>query len=97
MHNVICAGTRTQEENLQIIKKAGIPMKIVHGDKDQVVPVECSYNMKSRVPYAEIQIMNGEDHNSIIIGREKEFTRELEGFWFSASRNNSWTMEQWAD
>ncbi|KAJ1699167.1 hypothetical protein LUZ63_007679 [Rhynchospora breviuscula] len=85
MHNVICGGAKTQDKNLEIIKKAGISVKIIHGDKDQMVPTECSYNMKSSVPHAELQIMNGHDHNSMIVGREKELTRELEEYWLSAS------------
>ncbi|KAJ3682968.1 hypothetical protein LUZ60_013195 [Juncus effusus] len=88
MHNVICGGAKLQDRNLEIIEKARVSMKIIHGDKDRVVPIECSYGVKSNVQSAELRIMNGKDHNTVIFGREKEFTRELEEFWVSVLAGN---------
>ncbi|XP_072961158.1 probable lysophospholipase BODYGUARD 4 [Typha angustifolia] len=81
MHNVICGGAKLQDKYLEVVKRAGISLRIIHGDKDQVVPVECSHNMKSKVPFADLQILNDADHNTVIVGREKSFSRDLEKFW----------------
>ena len=89
MDNVICGRAKTQDKNVQIIRKAGILVNIIHGNKDKMVPIECSYDLRSRIEHVELRIMNGQDHNSAIVGREKEFTKLLEEFWFSAPKTNS--------
>ena len=49
-------------------------MRVVHGDGDQVVPVECSSrHLKTKLPRAELRIMGGRDHRTVVFGREKEF------------------------
>ncbi|KAJ3682970.1 hypothetical protein LUZ60_013197 [Juncus effusus] len=80
MPNVICGGVKLQDRNLEIIEKGGVSMKIIHGDKDRVVPIECSYGVKSTVEGVELRIIKGKDHNTVIFGIEREFTRELEEF-----------------
>ncbi|WOL06807.1 putative lysophospholipase BODYGUARD 4 isoform X1 [Canna indica] len=84
MHNVICGGAKSMDKYLEVVRKAKIPVKIIQGDKDQVVPLECSFNLKAKLDPAELKIVNGRDHSSVIVGREEAFTRELEDTWFSS-------------
>ncbi|KAL5547043.1 hypothetical protein UlMin_006730 [Ulmus minor] len=83
MHNVICGGIKFTERYFQVLSDARVKICVVQGDKDQVLPVECSKNIKERVPNVEVSIVRGANHSTIILGREKEFTRYLEHIWAS--------------
>nr|XP_051213594.1 probable lysophospholipase BODYGUARD 4 isoform X2 [Lolium perenne] len=82
MHNVICGGAGVQDRNLEVLAAAGVPVRVVHGDGDQVVPVECSSrHLKLKLPRAELRVLGGRDHRTVVFGREKEFAEELREFW----------------
>ena len=87
MHNVICGAMKLMDKHLEVVNKAGISVKIIQGDKDQVVPLECSYNMKSKLPLVDLKIITNADHNTVMIGREKVFTRDLEQIWFASIKS----------
>lgn len=86
MHNVICGGAKLQDRNLEAIEAAGIPVKVIHGGKDQVVPVECSHQLKVKLPRAELHLMGGCDHRTVVLGREKGFADELRAFWSGSQK-----------
>uniref|UniRef100_A0ACD5WQS9 Uncharacterized protein n=1 Tax=Avena sativa TaxID=4498 RepID=A0ACD5WQS9_AVESA len=95
MHNVICGGAGAQDRNLEALAAAGVPVRVVHGERDQVVPVECSSrHLKSKLPRAEIRIVGGRDHRTVVFGREKEFAEELRDFWSACEKP---TMDAWCD
>ncbi|PON85924.1 Alpha/beta hydrolase fold [Trema orientale] len=83
MHNVICGGTKLMESCFKILTKARVRICVIQGDQDQVVPMECSDNVKTMAPNAEVNIIRGANHSTIILGREREFTRYLEHIWAS--------------
>ncbi|GJN10641.1 hypothetical protein PR202_ga28752 [Eleusine coracana subsp. coracana] len=85
MHNVICGGASLQDRNLQAVEAAGIPVQLVHGVDDQVVPVECSRHLKAKLPRAELRIMHDRDHSTVILGRARGFAQELRAFWSRSS------------
>ncbi|KAJ8491545.1 hypothetical protein OPV22_013266 [Ensete ventricosum] len=85
MHNVICGGAKLVDEHLEALRKANLPVTVIHGDKDRLVPMECSYNLKSKLPHADLKVINGRDHSTVILGREKMFTDQLEQIWFSST------------
>lgn len=68
---------------LQVLSKAGVKVVVIHGDKDNVVPLECSNNIQMVVPNAEVTIIKNADHSSVLLGRERDFTRRLERIWES--------------
>lgn len=76
------------DKYLETLKISGVKMNIIQGSKDQVVPLECSSNMKMKVADAEVKVIANADHSSVVIGREKEFTRDLEQFWVSITNSN---------
>ncbi|KAF2288141.1 hypothetical protein GH714_004632 [Hevea brasiliensis] len=47
MHNVICGGAKFLDENLDRLMKSGVKFCVIHGDCDNVVPLECSESIKS--------------------------------------------------
>ncbi|GJN33457.1 hypothetical protein PR202_gb22060 [Eleusine coracana subsp. coracana] len=85
MHNVICGGASLQDRNLEAVDAAGIPVQLVHGVDDQVVPVECSRHLKAKLPRAELRIMHDRDHSTVILGRARDFAQELRAFWSRSS------------
>ncbi|KAJ6822830.1 putative lysophospholipase BODYGUARD 4 isoform X1 [Iris pallida] len=93
MHNVICGAANSMDEYLKVMKIAGTPFKVLQGSKDQLVPHECSFNIKVKVPHAELHVITGANHSTVIIGREKAFTRELEEFWFSSTEHGMHKIE----
>ncbi|KAK6146513.1 hypothetical protein DH2020_020382 [Rehmannia glutinosa] len=58
---------------------------IYHGRDDELIPVECSYNVQSRIPRAHVKVLENKDHITIVVGRQEAFARELEGIWKNAS------------
>lgn len=88
MHNVIC-GVKSIENYLEVLSEAGVKICVVQGDQDQVVPLECSYNIKAKAPNAEIDIIKNANHSTVIISREREFTRYLERIWASHVDGNA--------
>ncbi|KAF8041271.1 hypothetical protein BT93_A0014 [Corymbia citriodora subsp. variegata] len=81
MHNVICGGAKFMDDYLEGLRKSRARIVINHGDHDQVVPLECSNNIKMKIPHVEIDIIPNVDHTRVILGREQAFTRKLEHVW----------------
>ncbi|KAF4397039.1 hypothetical protein G4B88_008885 [Cannabis sativa] len=85
MHNVLCGGNKLMEKYLRVLSEAKVKICVIHGDKDKIAPVECTYNIKRMAPNAEINIIRGANHNTIILGRENDFTTNLQLTWASSS------------
>ncbi|CAA6661921.1 unnamed protein product [Spirodela intermedia] len=85
MHNVICGVAKSTERFLEALSRSGVPACLIHGSEDRVVPVECGYAMKLKVPHLDLRVISGADHSSVITGRERDFTADLERFWFSSA------------
>lgn len=83
MHNVICGGAKFLDGYLEVLRAAGAKIRVVQGREDQVVPVECSLNMKMKDPDIELHILPDFDHNTVISSRAEDFARDLERFWAS--------------
>ncbi|KAF8680770.1 hypothetical protein HU200_045616 [Digitaria exilis] len=95
MHNVICGGAALQDANLEAVQAAAIPVMLIHGVDDPVVPVDCSrHHLKAKLPRAQLRLIPGCDHTTVVSGRERSFAQELTAFWSSgcsvlASHNRS--------
>ncbi|KGN59355.1 probable lysophospholipase BODYGUARD 4 [Cucumis sativus] len=81
MHNVICGGAKLMDGYLDELTKAGIKIDIYHGNRDVVAPIECSYNLKKKAVDATVNMVINANHQTIILGREREFTEDLESIW----------------
>ncbi|KAL9247090.1 hypothetical protein vseg_020558 [Gypsophila vaccaria] len=84
MHNVICGGAKYIDECLEILSQNGAKMNVIQGDEDQVVPLECSFNIKSKVSDADVKILPKKDHITVVLHQTKEFTQMLESIWGSS-------------
>ncbi|KAK9191081.1 hypothetical protein WN943_019692 [Citrus x changshan-huyou] len=85
MHNVICGAAGHIDGYLETLVKSGVKVCVIHGDRDQTAPVECSHYIKTKVPDADINIISKAGHKTVIFRRTKEFTRSLERVWASSA------------
>ncbi|KAK6232728.1 hypothetical protein SCA6_002801 [Theobroma cacao] len=84
MHNVICGGVKFMDDYLEILNRSTVKVCIIHGDQDPIVPLDCSVNIKMKFPYVELNIIQNADHGTVILGRKKDFTENLERIWASS-------------
>ncbi len=64
--------------------KRSLPLLLIHGKLDTTVPLEDSKRIKGKCPGVELEIIDGEDHMSILsneksIRRIEKFLREVTG------------------
>ncbi|KAH6790670.1 alpha/beta-Hydrolases superfamily protein [Perilla frutescens var. frutescens] len=86
LHNVICGSAGKIEGYLEVVKNGvKCDITIFHGRNDELIPVECSYNLQSRIPRAHVKVVDDKDHITIVVGRQEAFARELEAIWRNAS------------
>ncbi|XP_021282513.1 probable lysophospholipase BODYGUARD 4 [Herrania umbratica] len=84
MHNVICGGAKYMHDYLEILYRSRVKVCLIHGDQDAVVPLDRSVNIKMKFPDVELNIIQNADHVTIILGRKKDFTENLERIWASS-------------
>ncbi|XP_060180178.1 probable lysophospholipase BODYGUARD 3 [Lycium barbarum] len=86
LHNIICGTAGKIEGYLDMVKNhLKCDVTVFHGEDDELIPVECSYNVQSRIPRARVKVVENKDHITIVVGRQQAFARELEEIW----KNNS--------
>ncbi|KAJ9173787.1 hypothetical protein P3X46_016891 [Hevea brasiliensis] len=86
LHNIICGTASKLDGYLDAVRDhLKCDVNIFHGRNDELIPVECSYNVQKRVPRAHVKVMENKDHITIIVGRQKAFARELEEIWSRSS------------
>ncbi|PIN09408.1 putative hydrolase/acyltransferase (alpha/beta hydrolase superfamily) [Handroanthus impetiginosus] len=86
LHNIICGTAGKIEWYLEEVKnRLKCDITIFHGKDDELIPVECSYNVQAKIPRAHLKVVENKDHLTIVVGRQKAFARELEGIWKNAS------------
>lgn len=82
LHNIIFGSGSKVEAYLDHVRdNVDCEVTVYHGGRDDLIPVECSYGVKRKVPRARIHIVPDKDHITIVVGRQKEFARELELIW----------------
>ncbi|KAI0520449.1 hypothetical protein KFK09_007924 [Dendrobium nobile] len=87
LHNIICGSAGKLEGYLDTVRERmrTCEVTVIHGCDDDLLPVSCSAAVKARVPRANLRLIKGKDHITIVIGRQKAFARELEQIWASAT------------
>lgn len=73
------------DKYLDTLNGSGAKVHIMHGTQDQLIPPECSFSIKMKVPHTQLNILPDADHITVILDREKHFTQDLERIWASAS------------
>lgn len=62
-------------------------VNVFHGKDDELIPVECSYNVQLKIPRARVKVIEKKDHITIVVGRQKAFAREREKIWRNSSKS----------
>jgi len=82
LHNIICGSAGKIEQCLEVVRdQLTCGVTIYHGSDDELLPVGCSYAVQSKIPRADVKVIDGEDHVTIVVRRQKELARELEEIW----------------
>ncbi|KAK3018837.1 hypothetical protein RJ639_003465 [Escallonia herrerae] len=82
LHNIICGTAGRIEGYLDTVANhLECEVNIFHGRDDELIPVECSYNVQNRIPRATVKVFEKKDHITVIVGNQKEFARKLEEIW----------------
>lgn len=82
LHNIICGSAGKIDRYLEAVRDhLSCSVTVIHGRDDELLPVDCSIAVKSKIPRANVRIIERKDHITIIVGREKAFARELEEIW----------------
>ncbi|CAJ1976343.1 unnamed protein product [Sphenostylis stenocarpa] len=86
LHNIICGTAAKIGSYLDAVREnQNCKVTIFHGRNDEVIPVECSYEVQKRIPRAQVKVIDNKDHITIVVGRQKAFARELEEIWNSTN------------
>ncbi|PKI51697.1 hypothetical protein CRG98_027860 [Punica granatum] len=86
LHNVICGAAGKLNTYLDAVNDLlKCEVTIFHGKDDELIPVECSYNVQRRIPRAHVKVIENKDHITIVVGRQKAFAGELEEIWRQCS------------
>ncbi|WCJ26644.1 alpha/beta-Hydrolases superfamily protein [Euphorbia peplus] len=86
LHNIICGTASKMEGYLDAIQgNLKCHVNIFHGINDEVIPLECSFNVKQKIPRANVKVIDNKDHITIVVGRQKAFARELEDIWINSN------------
>ncbi|CAL1373701.1 unnamed protein product [Linum trigynum] len=89
LHNIICGtGSKLDGYLDEVRDRLKCDVNVIHGNDDELIPVECSFNVQRRVPRARVKVVHDKDHITIIVGRQKAFARELEHIWRRASSSS---------
>ncbi|KAH9718924.1 putative lysophospholipase BODYGUARD 3 [Citrus sinensis] len=86
LHNIICGTANKLDGYLDAVRNhVKCDVNVFHGEDDELIPVECSYNVQRKIPRARVKVIEKKDHITIVVGRQKTFARELEEIWRSSS------------
>ncbi|KAH1075248.1 hypothetical protein J1N35_027576 [Gossypium stocksii] len=89
LHNIICGTSTKLDRYLDIVRdRMKCDVNIFHGKDDEVIPLECSFNVQRKIPRAQVKVVENKDHITIVVGRQKVFARELEEIWNISSRSH---------
>ncbi|XP_010267432.1 PREDICTED: probable lysophospholipase BODYGUARD 2 [Nelumbo nucifera] len=87
LHNIICGSAGKIDEYLDAVRdQLTCQVTIFHGKDDELVSLHCSYDIRKRIPRADVMVIDKKDHITIVVGRQKTFARELEQIWKYSSR-----------
>ncbi|XP_054823496.1 probable lysophospholipase BODYGUARD 3 isoform X2 [Prosopis cineraria] len=84
LHNIICGTAGKMEAYLDAVNdNLNCKVTVFHGKDDELIPLECSYELQRRIPRANVRVIDDKDHLTIVVGRQQDFARELEQIWTS--------------
>ncbi|KAE8662010.1 Detected protein of confused Function [Hibiscus syriacus] len=89
LHNIMCGIATKLDLYLDVVRdRLTCDVAIFHGKDDEVIPLECSFNVQRKIPRARVKVVENKDHITIVVARQKAFARELEEIWNASSTSN---------
>ncbi|THU65812.1 hypothetical protein C4D60_Mb05t07600 [Musa balbisiana] len=86
-HNIICGSAGKIDGYLDVVREQfSCDVTVFHGRDDELLPIDCSYAIRSKVPRARVKIVDDKDHITTVVGRQNAFARELEEIWNNATQ-----------
>ncbi|KAF5457964.1 hypothetical protein F2P56_022033 [Juglans regia] len=86
LHNIFCGTASKLDAYMDAVREhLKCDVTVFHGQDDELIPVECSYNLQAKIPRARVKVIEKKDHITIVVGRQKSFARELEEIWRKSS------------
>ncbi|KAK9716716.1 hypothetical protein RND81_06G252800 [Saponaria officinalis] len=90
LHNIICGAASKLDKYMEVVRdKLKCEVTIFHGRDDELLPIECSYDVQSKIPRAQVKVVDNKDHITIVVGQQKAFAQELEAIWNKSSSSSS--------
>lgn len=62
---------------MKVLGKAGTRVRVVHGTRDVVIPLQSSVSLCKRHPKVLLTAVASVDHGTVVFGRERELAEEL--------------------
>ncbi|XP_028774701.1 probable lysophospholipase BODYGUARD 3 [Neltuma alba] len=82
LHNIICGTAGKMEAYLDAVRdNLNCKVTVFHGKDDELIPPECSHELQTRIPRANVNVIDNKDHITIVVGRQQVFAQELEQIW----------------
>lgn len=63
---------------MKALQKAGKHVRVIHGDDDNICPLQCGVDLKGAYSNVSLSVIPGANHVSILVGREHHMALELE-------------------
>lgn len=71
-------GAHVLEPALECLRRAGVPISVVHGRHDIVCPYESGEAMQARFGNVHFKGLPDANHVTVVMGREAQAAREVE-------------------
>lgn len=82
LHNIIFGTAGKIDGYLEAVSdRLSCDVAVFHGRDDDLIPLDCSFSLKKKVPRAHVKVVDDKDHITIVVCRQKTFARELELIW----------------
>lgn len=63
---------------MKALQKAGKHVRVIHGDDDNICPLQCGVDLKRTYSNVSLSVIPGANHVNILVGREQHMALELE-------------------
>ncbi|XP_077243094.1 putative lysophospholipase BODYGUARD 3 [Tasmannia lanceolata] len=86
LHNIIFGSATMIDGYLDAVRdQLDCHVSLFHGRDDELLPIDCTYSVHSKIPRSNVKIVDNKDHITIVVGRQRAFARELEEIWKKSS------------
>lgn len=63
---------------MKALQKAGKRVRVIHGDNDNICPLQCGLGLKKTYSNVYLSVIPGANHVNVLLGREQHMALELE-------------------